>query len=207
MKQVLRRSRTLARVPAHRALLSSSNIVHYPRRDLRPRLTKRDSSSTPSTSSAPLPGTPAPPPPQDPSEPPVEDEVDQDKPKRRTRSAAQKDSDPLPQLPSSLDILWTPQPRSDASPSTNLPPPEIFDEILDNLHVSLHPQTQHKATYSSAGAPPVEPTFALYCPIEGGDYILDDTVLELARRTGSDVVVLDAVQLAAGESGQFGKGA
>ena len=30
--------------------------------------------------------------------------------------------------------------------------------------------------------------------------------MELARRTGSEVVVLDAIQLAAGEWGAFGKG-
>ena len=53
----------------------------------------------------------------------------------------------------------------------------------------------------------VEPALALYCPIEGGDYVLDETVREMARRTGADVVVLDAVQLAAGECGHFGKGA
>lgn len=202
MKQVLRRSRTLSRAPAQRALLSSSQIAQCPRRDLRPRLTKRDSSSTPAAST-PLPGTPAPPPPQEPTEQLLTDEVEQDKPKRRTR---QKESDPFPELPPSLDILWTPEPGSEPHDSPNLPPPEIFDEILDNLHISLHPQTQHRAAYTSAAGPPVEPTFALYCPIEGGDYILDETVLELARRTGSDVVVLDAVQLAAGESGQFGKG-
>jgi hypothetical protein len=46
----------------------------------------------------------------------------------------------------------------------------------------------------------------LYCPIEGGEYVIDETVRELARRTGSEVVVLDAVQLAAGEWGHFGKG-
>lgn len=48
---------------------------------------------------------------------------------------------------------------------------------------------------------------ALYCPIEGGEYLIDETVRELARRTGSDVVVIDAVQLAGGEWGHFGKGA
>lgn len=36
--------------------------------------------------------------------------------------------------------------------------------------------------------------------------MIDDTVRYLARETGSDVVVLDAVHLAAGESGHFGKG-
>lgn len=37
--------------------------------------------------------------------------------------------------------------------------------------------------------------------------MIDETVRELARRTDSDVIVLDSVQLAAGEWGAFGKGA
>ena len=53
----------------------------------------------------------------------------------------------------------------------------------------------------------VEPTLALYCPIEGGDYVVDETVKELARSVGGDVVVLDCVQLAAGSVGRFGPGA
>ncbi|OBZ75532.1 Protein MSP1 [Grifola frondosa] len=143
-----------------------------------------------------------------PPDPPSEDV--EEKPKRRTRiTAAIKDSDPV-ELPSGLKILWTPEddpvdPSSSTTPDPALPPTEIFEEILHNLHITLHPQTQHRATYSSNGHL-VEPTFALYCPIEGGDYIIDDTVRELARRTGADVVVLDAVQLAAGECGHFGKG-
>jgi hypothetical protein len=83
----------------------------------------------------------------------------------------------------------------------------VFEEVLNNVYISLHPQTQHKATYTTQSGPPVEPTLALYCPIEGGDYVVDDTVRELARRTGSDVVVLDAVHMAAGEWGHFGRGA
>jgi hypothetical protein len=205
--KLIRRSRALIKpsVQPRRALISSSNTVRYPRRDLRPRLTKRDSSSTPTAFPNPLPGV-APSPPENPSETPAEDAIEADKPKRKARTTVQKDSDEVPQLPPSLNILWTPEPSSETPVAANLPPPDIFNEILDNLHVTFHPQTQHKATYASAAGPPVEPTLALYCPIEGGDYIIDETVLELARRTGSDVVVLDAVQLAAGESGQFGKG-
>lgn len=205
--KLIRRSRVLVKPSVHprRALISSSNVPRYPRRDLRPRLTKRDSSSTPIASPNPLPGA-TPSSPENPSEPPAEDDVETEKPKRKARTTAQKDPEAIPQLPPSLNILWTPEPASETLFSANLPPPDIFNEILDNLHVTLHPQRQHKATYSSPTGPPVEPTFALYCPIEGGDYILDETVHELARRTGSDVVVLDAVQLAAGESGQFGKG-
>ncbi|TDL27343.1 AAA-domain-containing protein [Rickenella mellea] len=135
-----------------------------------------------------------------------------EKPKRRTKSTKtasetqgsephpSKDSQPLPD---GLNILWTPSPSSQSSDA--LPPPEIFQEALNNFLVSLHPQTQHRATYASSNSMTVEPTLGLYCPIEGGDYVIDETVQELARRTGADVVVLDAVQLAAGEWGKFGK--
>jgi hypothetical protein len=82
----------------------------------------------------------------------------------------------------------------------------MFEEVLNNVHISLHPQTQHKATFSTPSGPPIEPTVALFCPIEGGNYIVDDTVRELARRTGSDVVVLDSVHMAAGEWGHFEQG-
>jgi hypothetical protein len=119
-----------------------------------------------------------------------------------------KDFDP--QLPVGLDILWLPtsDPSSDAghSQSSGLPPPDILEEALTNLHIALQPQTQHRAIYASSSGLPIEPTLALYCPIEGGEYIIDATVRELARRTGSDVVVLDSIQLAAGEWGHFGKG-
>ena len=117
-------------------------------------------------------------------------------------------------LQTSLDILWTPEPHPRPSKASdlynsNLPPQEIFEDVLDNLHVTLHPQTQHRATYTpqdGSTSSTVEPTLALYCPIEGGDYVVDETVKELARRVGADVVVLDCVQLAAGPAGQFGSG-
>ena len=118
-------------------------------------------------------------------------------------------------LPTSLDILWSPEPHPRASTTLDpknfdLPPPDIFEDVLDNLHVTLHPQTQYRATHvpqDGSERSTVEPTLALYCPIEGGDNVLDETVKELARRVGSDVVVLDCVQLAAGSAGQFGSGA
>jgi hypothetical protein len=163
------------------------------------RLNKRLVSSTPL------------PPPEDP-EAPLPDTPESlpdgtEKPKRTRKSS--KDSEP-PQLPPGLDIIWTP----DFDPSINLsqshssaiPPDDILDEALHNFHITLHPQTQHRAAYPSPAGPPSEPTFALYCPIEGGDYVVDETVKELARRTNSEVVVLDSVQLAAGEWGHFGKG-
>ncbi|KAI9510850.1 hypothetical protein F5148DRAFT_1298209 [Russula earlei] len=105
-----------------------------------------------------------------------------------------------------LDFFWTNQSLSE-SESSALPPPEVLEEVLNNVYISLHPQTQYKATYSTPSGPPMEPTLALYCPIEGGNYVIDDTVRELARKTGSDVVVLDAVHMAAGEWGHFGQAA
>jgi hypothetical protein len=141
-------------------------------------------------------------------DPPSEDadKADPEKPKRRTRaSAPSKDSDP-PQLPAGLDVLWAPETNHLDVNSHSLPPPEILEEALNNLHITLHPQTQHRACYPSASSPSVEPTLAFYCPMEGGEYVIDETVRELARRTGSEVVVVDAVQLAAGEWGHFGKG-
>lgn len=123
---------------------------------------------------------------------------------RRSRISA---PEPV-ELPDDLRILWTSEQdlASPASPTSALPPPELLEDALSNLQVTLHPQTQHRATYSTHFGSPVEPTLGLYCPIEGGEYVIDATVRELALRTGADVVVLDAVQLAAGEWGHFGKG-
>lgn len=143
-----------------------------------------------------------------------------DKPPRRSRTttsgtgtSTQRDRDPdsdeRPQLPLGLDILWVPDAPSapDSSRANVLPPSELFEEALTNLHITLHPQTQHRAAHVTPTGPPVEPTLALYCPVEGGEYVIDETVRELARRTGAEVLVIDAVQLAAGEWGHFGKAA
>ena len=136
------------------------------------------------------------PPPPDPPDPP--------QPKiRRTRNpSSTKDFEPV-LLPDALDVLWShhPPPHDD-----DLPPPENLQDALNNLLISLHPQTQHRATFPSPLGPPTEPTLALYSPLEGGDYIIDATVRELARQTHAEVLVLDAAHLAAGEWGHFGPG-
>lgn len=173
----------------------------------------RLSSSTPSSTAAeatvpPTEPSGSAPEANDGAEPSV-DESDKPRSRRsRVSPTSAKDAEPL-ELPDGLNILWSPEdglPNSDIPHTTALPPPEIFEEALNNLHVTLHPQTQHRATYVSPLGPPTEPTLGFYCPIEGGEYVIDATVRELARRTGSEVIVLDAVQLAAGEWGQFGKG-
>lgn len=169
-----------------------------------------DASTAPSTgdSSSP-PSFPPPPPSSGPSAPTPEPAEEAEKARRRPRASAAKDAEPSPPppgLPDNLSILWRPDADGEEPNLSHLPPPEVLQDALTNLHITLHPQTQHRAVYSTALGPPSEPTLALYCPIEGGDYIVDETVRELARRTGSDVVVIDAVQLAAGEWGRFGKG-
>ncbi|KAF5315759.1 hypothetical protein D9611_004624 [Ephemerocybe angulata] len=128
---------------------------------------------------------------------------------RRTRNvAAPKDAETV-ELPEELDIFWLPEEAnlSDSAAHVDLPPQEVLEEAFNNLLITLHPQVQHRATYSTGTEPPVEPTLGLYCPIEGGDYVIDATVRELARRADAEVLVLDTVQLAAGEWGNFGKAA
>jgi hypothetical protein len=106
-------------------------------------------------------------------------------------------------LPDDLDIVWGPS--STEPDKSSLPPPDIYREALHSLNIALHPKVQHKSAYAVSGNLR-EPTISLYCPLEGGDYVIDATVRELAREVGADVVVLDAAQLAAGEWGQFGPG-
>ncbi|KAF9483922.1 AAA-domain-containing protein [Pholiota conissans] len=128
---------------------------------------------------------------------------------RTSGSSSTKDVDPV-EFPLGFenDVLYVPtQTLLDSRPG-GLPPAEIFEEALDNLLITLHPQNQQRSLIPSAGSTkPVEPTLGLYCPIEGGDYILDLTVHELAYQTGAEVLILDAVHLAAGEWGPFGKAA
>ncbi|KAJ7632559.1 hypothetical protein FB45DRAFT_912768 [Roridomyces roridus] len=141
------------------------------------------------------------------SSPPDTPPDEPEKTRRKAKTLPKDPEEPL-ELPDGLaaDILW--QPESEPGPSSHaLPPPEILEEALYNLQITLHPQTQHRATYPPSIGPLLEPTLALYCPIEGGDYVIDETVREIARRTDSEVLVLDAVQLAAGEWGAFGKAA
>lgn len=132
------------------------------------------------------------------------------KPRRRANGPSpSKGSNPL-EFPPGLenDITYVPiQSLLDSRPG-GLPPSEIFEEALDNLLITLHPQNQIRSLNASgtSSSQPIEPTLGLYCPIEGGDYVLDLTVHELAYQTGAEVVILDAVQMAAGEWGPFGKG-
>ena len=184
---------------ATRALLSYSSPARYPRNDLPPNLTKGTRvTRRASTSSTRPKDADAAPSPSD-SDPPFKEPASSD-----SKNESSVSSQTL-QVPAEQSFFWTHQSLPEPEPSC-LPPPELFDEVLNNVHLALHPQAQHRATYSTSSGPPIEPTLALYCPIEDGNCVIDDTVRELARRTGSDVVVLDAVHIAAGEYGHFGQG-
>lgn len=210
----IRRSRSLLKASATRTSIAHNPLIRLARVARKDgtapaRVYKRLASSTLTPISSPDPSsTGSVPPPADPS-PPEEPE----KPARRTRvspttSSTTSSSEEAFRLPDDLDVLWLPDDSAETDFLNNdaIPLPELFEEALTNLHITLHPQTQHRAAYVSSSGPPLEPTLALYCPIEGGDYVIDATVKELAHRTGSEVLVVDAVQLAAGECGHFGKG-
>lgn len=208
----IQRSRSLFKATSTRKCIHPAiRLERISRKDGTPpaqRVYKRLASSTlPASTSSdiPEPSAAGPAPPEEP-----------EKPTKRPRISLTASSSPSTppedsvQLPQDLNILWLPDDgpaETDFLNNNNLPAPELFDEALTNLHITLHPQTQHRAAYSSSSGPPLEPTLALYCPIEGGEYIIDATVKELAHRTGAEVLVIDAVQLAAGECGHFGKAA
>ncbi|KAH7340850.1 hypothetical protein B0J17DRAFT_627154 [Rhizoctonia solani] len=145
---------------------------------------------------------------------PAETEADQDqeKPRKRVGRPPGNPNKTPPPPPAAArasvnpESIWAGKSLGEGEART-LPPEDMLQDALAQLLVTLQPQTQYRAAYSSSGIPLVEPTLALYCPIEGGDYVIDDTVKELASRVNGDVIVIDAAQLAAGEHGSFGKAA
>ncbi|KIY50937.1 AAA-domain-containing protein [Fistulina hepatica ATCC 64428] len=209
---LLKRSRLLLRASAAHSFLPRSGtgrpgrlVSHVPAYLRTPQ--RWSSSVSPDASSG---ADSAPSPPEGSPVPPPEVEEPEKPRTRRSRPSTPvktSESEDI-ELPPGLDILWSPVTENtasegaDVSSSDAIPPPGVFEDVLSNLHITLHPLIQHRSVYSSGG----EPTLALYCPIEGGEYVIDATVKELARRVGGEVVVLDAVQLAAGQWGHFGEG-
>ncbi|KAG2158392.1 uncharacterized protein EDB93DRAFT_1238140 [Suillus bovinus] len=197
----IQRSRSLFKATStHKSIYPTIRLERISRKDGTPPTQPSTSPDTPEPSAA----------------GPVPPEESDSKPTRRARISPTASGSPstppedIIQLPHDLNILWLPDDgpaETDFLKNNNLPAPELFEEALTNLHITFHPQTQHRAAYPSPSGPPLEPTLALYCPIEGGEYIIDATVKELAHRTGAEVLVIDAVQLAAGECGHFGKAA
>lgn len=192
---LFRRSRSVLRTRPHTHSLTSCSIfAGGSRKPLHPTSALQSHGHVRNLSST---GSP-------PDHTPSPEDSEDPKPKPRGRAKRTQEKSENAALPPDLNILWSPDDAHTPLPSA-LPPPELFQEALNNLFITLHPQTQHRATYTQNGSP-VEPTLALYCPIEGGEYIVDETVRELARRTRADIVVLDTIEIAAGEWGVFGKG-
>jgi hypothetical protein len=140
--------------------------------------------------------------------------VEEEKPKERTkriyvRRSESRDTSTDPSLPPDLheQILWTPNSDDPPIPPEHLLSEDILSEAWSNLLICFNPQIQLRSLYSIDSEPIVEPTLALHCPFEGANYRIDAAVQELARRLEAEVLVLDAVQLAAGRWGCFGKGA
>ncbi|KAG8730177.1 hypothetical protein FRC11_007317, partial [Ceratobasidium sp. 423] len=145
---------------------------------------------------------------------PAETETDQEeKPRKRLGRPPGSPNKTPPSPPAATkasvnpESIWAGKSLGEGGEGRTLPPEDMLQDALAQLLVTLQPQTQYRAAYSTGGLPLVEPTLALYCPIEGGDYVIDDTVKELAGRVNGDVIVIDAAQLAAGEHGSFGKAA
>ncbi|KAG9121820.1 hypothetical protein FRC07_002064 [Ceratobasidium sp. 392] len=103
-----------------------------------------------------------------------------------------------------LNSMWNSDVLANAD-SGALPPPRHFDDTLSQLRLTFLPKTQHKAVHVVDGSLLVEPTLALYCPLEGGEYVIDATVKELAKKADAEVQVIDMAHVAAGEWGNFGK--
>ncbi|QRV95349.1 AAA family ATPase [Ceratobasidium sp. AG-Ba] len=111
------------------------------------------------------------------------------------------------QLPAcALDAMWKSQAMNTVDPRA-LPPSCYLGDALSQLRTTLLPKVQHNATHVGLGSQIVEPTLALFCPIEGGEYVIDATVKELAEKTNSEVQVIDMAQVAADRWGVFGESA
>ncbi|KAG9121790.1 hypothetical protein FRC07_002109, partial [Ceratobasidium sp. 392] len=141
------------------------------------------------------------------------DNAQDEKPKKRVGRPAGGPSKPAPPPPPpptvraavGPEVIWSGPTLDEAR---TLPPDDMLQDALAQLLVTLQPQMQYRSAYIGPGGTlMLEPTLALYCPIEGGDHVIDDTVKELASRIQADVIVIDAAQLAAGEHGSFGKAA
>ncbi|QRV80906.1 AAA family ATPase [Ceratobasidium sp. AG-Ba] len=117
-----------------------------------------------------------------------------------------EDTTNIPLPPSALEHMWS-SPFFVNVESSALPVPGNFENTLSQLRISLLSKTQRKAVHVAEGSKLVEPALALFCPIEGGEYVVDATVKQLAEKTNSEVQVVDMAQVAAGEWGAFGKAA
>ncbi|CAE7206546.1 unnamed protein product [Rhizoctonia solani] len=116
-------------------------------------------------------------------------------PSEKTEEDPTKEASPEPSKFSEgfLQGLWNPQVLQESN--TYLPPKHMLDDIHAQLSIVLSPTTQSRAARSDKDKPVSEPSLTLYCPLEGGEHVVDATVQALADRCNADILMLDLSQL------------
>ncbi|KAG8728659.1 hypothetical protein FRC11_010507 [Ceratobasidium sp. 423] len=72
----------------------------------------------------------------------------------------------------------------------------MLDDVHTQLSIAFSSGTQNRAARCDKDKLIPEPTLTLYCPLEGGEYVIDATVQALAERFNADIQMLDLLQLA-----------
>ncbi|KAG8708783.1 hypothetical protein FRC11_006183 [Ceratobasidium sp. 423] len=106
------------------------------------------------------------------------------------------------------EIVETPSviPGEPQTEYSNLPPPSLIDDIQTQLSVIFNSSAaQHRGKKSKAGAGTNDLSLVVYCPLEGGESVVDSTVQELARGTNATVQTIDLVQLIGKQPGTYWK--
>jgi hypothetical protein len=117
-------------------------------------------------------------------------------------------------------FLWSPrEPLKDSISADGAPEPSppytytVSDELLAQVQAIVSYNFTHASrpadTVQSKGAAveiASERSITLYCPHRGGQPVIDSVIKTVAARERADVLVLDALELAAGKYGVFGEG-
>ncbi|KAG8699758.1 hypothetical protein FRC11_013489, partial [Ceratobasidium sp. 423] len=87
---------------------------------------------------------------------------------------------------------------------SNLPLASLLDDAQALLSYILNSSVaQFETAEPKWGTEANESSLILYCPIEGGEAVIDVTVHELARRVNAIVKTIDIVQLINGQRAGF----
>ncbi|KDN33481.1 hypothetical protein RSAG8_13427, partial [Rhizoctonia solani AG-8 WAC10335] len=87
----------------------------------------------------------------------------------------------------------------------SLPPASLIEDAHTQLTLIFNSPTPQCPTDPKCDTPTNQSSLVLYCPIEGGERIIDATVQELARRVGAAVTTIDVVQQINEQAGSFWK--
>ncbi|KDN34691.1 hypothetical protein RSAG8_12240, partial [Rhizoctonia solani AG-8 WAC10335] len=97
-------------------------------------------------------------------------------------------------------VISTPQ-----HPEQSLPPASLIEDAHTQLTRIFNSPIPQCPTKPKCDTPTNQSSLILYCPIEGGESIIDATVQELARRAGAAVTTIDIVQQINEREGSFWK--